>query len=195
MNDYFRTDECFDVLSSLEQCAFSLKQVYQSDYLRAWKWVVISLHSALQGAMVCHLSGTGTVGALSKDSAKKRLKWNRNLGDKDPGFVAPADELLDRMMIDPSKRYEQTDASEIPVTDEQKKLFGRLHNLRNEFSHFKTKSWSIEVTLIEEILEPVLDLLCLITEDGWSFRHMPEEGREIRHAIKNVRSAMTHGPN
>ena len=48
---------------------------------------------------------------------------------------------------------------------------------------------------MEEILESVLDLLCLITEDGWSFRHMPEEGREIRRAIENVHSAMTPGPN
>ena len=194
MSNYFRTDECFDVLSSLEQCSFGLKQVYQLDYLRAWKWVVISLHSALQGALVCHLSGTETVGALSKDSAKKRMKWNRDLGDKDPGFVAPANELFDRM-IDPSKRCEQTHASEIPATNEQKESFVRLHDLRNEFSHFKTKSWSIEVTWMEDILEPILDLLCLIAADGWSFRHMPEEGREIRRAIESARSAMTSRPN
>ncbi len=186
-SDYIRFDECQDVLSSLEQCAFSLAQVRQLSH--AWKWVVISLHSALQGAMVCHLSGTAKTGALTKDSAKKRLEWSRSFKDKDPGVVTGARELFNRVS-DSSSRLEKTDGEEISVTDEHKKAFERLHNLRNEFSHFGTKLWSIEIAYIEEIIEPVLDILCLIAADDWSFRRMPEEGEEIRRAIEKVRSTV-----
>ena len=73
MAKYVRTDECQDVLVSLEHCALSLRQARQSD--RAWKWVILSLHSALQGAMVCHLSGTAQLGALTKKRAEEWLEW------------------------------------------------------------------------------------------------------------------------
>ena len=53
---YARTDERRDVVASLEHCALSLTRAKESD--GAWKWAILSLHSALQGAMVCHLSGT-----------------------------------------------------------------------------------------------------------------------------------------
>ena len=133
-------DERQDVLSSLEQCAFSLTQVRQSSH--AWKWVIISLHSALQGAMACHLSGTANIGSLTKKNAEKRLKWNRSFEGKDPGVVAIAGELFDRI-IGSSKRLEETYGEKISVTKEQEKSFVRLHNLRNGFSHFGTKSWCI----------------------------------------------------
>lgn len=90
-----------------------------------------------------------------------------------------------------SSRLEETYGGEISVTEEHRKAFERLHHLRNEFSHFGTKFWSIEIASIEETIEPILDLLRLITADGWSFRRMPEKGEEIRRAIENIRQRET----
>ena len=39
-------------------------------------WVVLSMHSALQGAMICHLSGTVGVGALEERCADKWHAWH-----------------------------------------------------------------------------------------------------------------------
>ena len=101
---YLRTDECQDVLSSLEQCVLSLAQARRSE--RAWKWVILSLHSALQGAMVCHLSGPDQLGALTKKNVAKLLEWYEK-GFQDGvdesciptsnEFVANANELFERL--------------------------------------------------------------------------------------------------
>ena len=74
MVQYVHTDECLDVLASLEHCVLSLTRAPTSN--GAWKWVVLSFHSALQGAMVCHLSGTAQLGALTRSNAAKWLEWH-----------------------------------------------------------------------------------------------------------------------
>ncbi len=73
MTKYVRTDEQQDVLACLEHCAKCLAETECSD--GAWEWVILSLHSTLQGAMVCHLSGTAQVGALTSNCARKWAEW------------------------------------------------------------------------------------------------------------------------
>ncbi len=216
MKKYVRTDERQDVLASLEHCALSLSQAGQSD--RAWKWVVLSLHSALQGAMVCHLSGTAQLGALTKKRAAKWLKWHerdrrgeiKRIQDVDEfgrpitriekredeppvDFVANADELFERLSC-PSLRIENGCGGIISIIEKQGKSFKRLHKLRNQFSHFSPKGWSIELEFIEEVIDDVLDVLCSILDDHWPFRNMPEEDKiALRSRIQEIRSILPQG--
>ncbi len=215
MAEYVEIDECHDVLASLEHCSLSLKQTQQSD--RAWKWVVLSLHSALQGAMVCHLSGTALLGALEKKSAEKQVEWDerdrrgeiqyvqkgidefgtpimhiKNKKDRPPQeFVASADKLFSRLSCS-SKRIESACGEILEITEGQKIAFRRLHNLRNEFSHFRPKGWSIELKYIEDIIEDILNIICLILDDPWPFMHMPEETMgTLRSTIEEIRSYLS----
>ena len=215
MEKYVRTDERQDVLASLEHCALSLSQARQSD--RAWKWVVLSLHSALQGAMVCHLSGTNQLGALTKECAAKRLEWDEKdrrgeitwiqegVGefggptkriekkeDQPPWkvFVATADKLFKRLSR-PSLRIEGECGGIISITEKQRQSFKRLHKLRNQFSHFSPKGWYIELELIEEVIDDLLDILCSILDDPWPFRNMPEDEKSaLRSRIQEIRSIL-----
>ncbi len=206
MARYIETDECLDVLASLEHCALSLRQAQQSD--RAWKWVVLSLHSALQGAMVCHLSGTAEEGALTKKCAKEWFEWHerdrrgeisrvqegidefgiptmriaRKEDNPPQDIVASASELFGRLSC-PSKRIESSCGAIIKITERQQTAFTRLHNLRNKFTHFSPKGWSIELEYIEETIEDILDVICLIKDDPWPFRHLSEEDMCILHSI------------
>ena len=93
MTDYVCTDERQDVLASLEHCVLSLTQTQESG--GAWKWVVLSLHSA----MVCHLSGTAQLGALTKKSAEKWLEWYEKQACAEPPRerVAHASDLFGRL--------------------------------------------------------------------------------------------------
>ena len=190
MSKYVRTDERHDVLASLEQCALSLAQARRSE--RAWKWVVLSLHSALQGAMVCHLSGTEQLGALQKNSAAKWREWNeRNIQDgaDDSGcpepLVADAKELFKRLHCS-AARIEDGCGGVISITEQQRKSFDRLHKLRNEFSHFSPKGWSIELSF-KQVIDDVLNIMCLIADDGWGFRNMTEDRNILRSKIEEVR--------
>ena len=216
MSRYVRTDECQDVLASLEHCALSLSQARQSD--RAWKWVVLSLHSALQGAMVCHLSGTAQLGALTKECAEKWREWHdrnrrgeitwikgvdefggpiKRIGKKEDQppreFVANANELFKRLSC-PSLRIDHGCGEIISITEKQRKSFKRLHNLRNEFSHFSPKGWSIELEFIEEIIGDIIDVLCSILDDHWPFRNMSAEDMSaLRSRMQEIRSIVSQG--
>ena len=72
MSAYVEIDECQDVLVSLDHCVICLGLVEPSP--GAWKWVILPLHSALQGAMVCHLSGTAQAGALDIEMLPSKVE-------------------------------------------------------------------------------------------------------------------------
>ena len=179
MTEYITTDERLDVLASLEACADNLARTRESD--RAWKWVVLSMHSALQGAMVCHLSGGAQIGALKGNCAKSWLNWlneRKYVEDEVPpkSFVASAPELL-RRLTGSSHRFENDCGQVIEITEAQSRSFKSLHDLRNEFTHFHPKGWSVEMALIRESASDVLEILDTIAKDPWPFRHMAESER------------------
>ena len=198
MSEFVRTDECQDVLASLEQCVFSLAQARRSE--RAWKWVILSLHSALQGAMVCHLSGPEQLGALQERSAENWRQWNEKCiqdGAEDSGNprrkrlarerLADANELFRRLHCS-AARIEDGCGRIISITDQQRDSFELLHDLRNEFTHFSPKSWIIDLRSIKQAIEDVLNVLCLIADDGGPLRQMTDQDWNIlRSKIEEVR--------
>lgn len=213
---YIHIDERLDVLASLEMCAISLTHTRQTE--RAWKWVVLSLHSALQGAMVCHLSGTAQLGALTKQSASNWLAWYNNKRPSETeamqenidefgvplthaedngvpapdAYVASADVLFERLYCE-SKRVEVSFGEVISVTEQQKKSFDRLHRLRNNFTHFSPKGWSIELDYIKETICDVLQVLGLILDDSWTLIHMSDEDRRaLNSKFEEIKSAILY---
>lgn len=210
MSGFVDTDERLDVLASLEHCALSLIETKRSD--RAWKWAVLSLHSALQGAMICHLSGTAQVGALTERSAARWHDWHEKdrrreidrvedgagefgiprrrierPSDKLPeDYVATARELFKRLTFVPSRL--ESAGGPVVVTSKHRKSFRRLHDLRNTFTHFSPKGWSIEVELIRDAMRDVLEVIELIEHDDWPFRHMEREDRtRLREKMSELR--------
>ena len=73
-NDWLRVDEQSDVLVSLDECLNCVRRVREEPAF--WKWAILSIHNALQGAIVCHLSGTAQLGALAKRSVIASLEWH-----------------------------------------------------------------------------------------------------------------------
>ena len=199
MTQYTTTDERLDVLASLEACADNLARTSESD--RAWKWVVLSMHSALQGAMVCHLSGSTRIGALKAKCAKAWRTWlneGKYTGDEEPpsSFVASAPELLKRL-AGSSPRFGHDCGQVIKITEAQSKSFKSLHELRNQFTHFHPQSWIIETALIRESLSGALEILEAIAKDPWPFQHMSESERAaldsgIREIGKLLRCSPYH---
>lgn len=198
MSRFIRTDEHQDVLASLEQCAFSLAQVRRSE--RAWKWVILSLHSALQGAMACHLSGTEQLGALEKRSVENWHQWNEKCiqDDAEDSGDPRRKRLARERLADTNELFRRLHCSEariedgcgrvISITDQQRASFQLLHDRRNEFTHFSPKSWIIDLCSIKQAIEDVLNVLCLIADDGWPFRHMAEQDWSIlRSKIEEIR--------
>lgn len=196
---WLRTDEREDTLTSLSLCLMCLEVCEEEPAI--WKWAVLALHNALQGAMVCHLSGTAQIGALKDSSAKAWLEWHERDGrgeikrsqtgidemglpitritnqeDLPPtDRLADASELFKRLYC-PSARWEQAGAI-LEVTKDEKDAFAKLHDLRNDFSHFTPKGWSIELSGLPQIFLHVASVIEKIANDPWPFRHLKEERR------------------
>ncbi len=195
---WLQVDERTDVLASLSLSLRCLERL--SDDPALWKWAILALHNALQGAMVCHLSGTAQLGALSERCVKEWLDWHERDGRGDikridegvdelglprtklarkedhppTDRLADAKELFARLYTE-GKRLEGGAGAVIGATQHECESFRRLHNLRNEFSHFTPKGWSIELGGLPGIFLAMVRVLEKISSDPWPFRHMAEE--------------------
>lgn len=208
-----RLDERTDVLASLNACLICLRNL--SDEPSLWKWAILSLHNALQGAMVCHLSGTANIGALSVKSATAYLVLHErdNLGqinkidagvdeqlgipitrlasneDNPPKeFLADSNELFERLS-NKDKRHERVEEGVLAITDSQKDSFRRLHNLRNDFSHFTPKGWSIELAGLPNIFLNIVEVIETISNDDWPFRLMSDDEKQrLRELLQQLKA-------
>jgi hypothetical protein len=211
---WLQIDERADLLTSLSQCLRSLSVV--SSEPAAWKWAILSLHNALQGAMVCHLSGTAQVGALSAKAAKDWADWHERdqLGQigrihegtnelSIPQFKfatredrPPIDRLADPMelfkrLYNESQRQEGGAGAVLEIGQAQRNSFRRLHKLRNAFAHFTPKGWSLELRGLPNIFLSVLEVLDIISADPWPFRHMEAQQRaQFVDLLANLRTVL-----
>ena len=92
--------------------------------------------------------------------------------------VASAPKLFERLDSE-SARIEQGCGRIIEITYAQKQSFRRLHAIRNDFTHFSPKGWSIEILLIQEIILDMLDVIDQIADDQWAFLHMSDEDQRL----------------
>ncbi len=157
-DNYFRTDEFEDVINSLELVELLSRDV--NGHPQRWKWIVIAVHNALQGACICLLTNTAGTGALNGKSTERLLErlnedWDGDAPWPDE-FVAPFGELLKRLPDDleiilPNSL--ELDAGFGLVAD-----MNRLRYLRNNFLHFSPKSWLIELAGLPRIIGHAIDL-------------------------------------
>ncbi len=142
-NDYVRFNASYDLVSSLRQAARSLAVLDEDD---AWKWLVLSLHSAVQTFMACHLTASDGFGALKAHRNDPKYKavfcgQDSDLTEKeyDKIVAAAANERLAGF-----KELLRRVAETIDVDAGDKAALDRLHKDRCEFAHYIPRhSWSI----------------------------------------------------
>lgn len=198
-------DERQDVLASLEHCVMSLSQARDSE--SELKWVILSLHSAFQGAMVCHLSGPEQCNLFyKKRNAEEWSKWQEKNKHKEtklikngvykPGNpkmrIAPATVLFKRLGDEKERLEEITVGKVISINAQQMKSFETINNLRNEFTHFSPRVWVMSIDFIKSlIMDPmkdVLDVFEKIIEDPRTFE--PRDKIILRSKIAKIRSLL-----
>lgn len=212
---YINFDERTDVIASLHLCLMCLRNL--SDEPALWKWAILSLHSALQGAMVCHLSGSANIGALSDRSATAILEWHERdrrgeikkiddgiddvLGLRKIRFATrqdnpPIEQLADpltlfKRLYNGNKRYEGGAGNVLEIADSQRASFHRLHKLRNDFAHFTPKGWSIELAGLPSIFLDIVEVIDNISADDWPFRNMePPEREQLRNLLQDLKKSI-----
>jgi hypothetical protein len=172
---WIRTDEAEDVAASLRQALRCLK-IAQDDE-QAWKWVLLALHSALQGACVCHLLTTATpIGIVTKKNEKEwfvYLETSRtNSSAKRPETrIMSLPELL-KAIRKPHSAGDRSNDFGVTLSDNELDWLKRIHtSLRNQFVHFEPMGWSIEVSGIRDLAHVIARIIGEIADIGWAFRH------------------------
>jgi len=178
---WIRTDEAEDVAGSVRHALRA--STFLLDDPQAWKWVMLALHSALQGACVCHLTTTAApVGALTKHNT---AEWGEFFEKQrtDPTILPPKTHLLSlpdllKAIRKPHSAGDRSNVAGVAVTDTELAWLRRIHGeVRNQFVHFEPMGWSLEVSGVPELARTISRMLGEMLDIGWAFRHLGTEGR------------------
>jgi hypothetical protein len=187
-----RSDPYLDTLTALEVALENLGQVEQN--VARWKWVVISMHTALQAVCVCALTRTDGAGAFRKDSEKKisEAYYGSETADHDlagklivEAQVAPLGELLRRLY--PDFEFNKGNDWRRGRNDRERsvRLFARL---RNGFQHSAPGSHSIEPSGLPDHIEVICDLIRDIVTDKHQERHNRFRDTNLLDLIENLKA-------
>lgn len=190
-DNWIRADEAQDVTGSIRHTLATIRLIEQDPL--AWKWVVIALHSALQGACVCHLVTTAApVGAVKEHNAEQWLAYFE-ASRADPNARPPKTYLMElpellKAVRKPHSAGDRSNATGVLISDSEFYLLRRFHtDFRNQFVHFEPMGWSIEVSGIPEITKLIVRIIGDISEIGWAFRHQEcTQREELRCTLKTL---------
>ncbi len=142
---YLRTDSLEDAISSFE-LALVFRNHARSDG-RYWKWVVVAIHSGVQGCFALALANSKGLLVQKPGVAAKMLTAIEARSEIPAPHMDNFLRLYCKLQSEGNLR--SADALPAPKSNEQEAGLKLLDELRDEFLHFNTKSLSIEIALIE----------------------------------------------
>ncbi len=164
MNNFLKTDEYNEISKLIE---LLLSQSKKLDDIYNWKWVILTLHSALQGFMIIALRDSAGLNILRDKIANKWLEAYRN---DEPYPVEILDSFLnlyDKIKSDIMLRF--VHSKKFESSNDHDRSVKKLNSLRNDFIHFIPRGWLIEVSGLPKIC---IDCLEIIEFLGWSSNNM-----------------------
>lgn len=179
-------DEAEDVAGSLRHALRAVKFV--ADDQQAWKWVLLALHSALQGACVCHLTTTAApIGAVTERNAGAWADYfaaSRTDPNAEPPktYLMALPDLL-KAIRKPRSAGDGLNAAGVTLSDPELAWLRRIHDeVRNQFVHFEPMGWSLEVSGVPAIGQLIARVIDEMLDMGWAFRHLGTDGRAALRA-------------
>ncbi len=172
-------DEASDVAGSLRHAVTSFHLLETDAY--AFKWAFLALHSALQGACVCHLTTTAApVGAVSAKNAGEWLEYFE-AGRTGKAVKPPKTYILELPLLLKKVRKHNSSGNgpihaDIKISDIELDWLKRLHvEVRNQLTHFEPMGWSIDIGGLKEFARVSSRIVSAILDAGWAFRHLDPE--------------------
>ncbi|MGA3058424.1 MAG: hypothetical protein ABSE70_10390 [Candidatus Limnocylindrales bacterium] len=196
MPAYLRTDAQEEAVSALEMFSDSLGAIATNRY--RWKWAVLALHAAVQGFMVLGLRGSNDFDVLSPAAAKDWLAAVE-AGDPPPFDQKRLDTFLGlyrKVKSDRMLRY--VNSKQFHPGKTHDRSLAILNELRNEFTHFLPKHWSLEVSGLPAICGDCLDLIEFLGWDSGNVMWIGDDvevrtRRALAEARRQILSAHTQG--
>jgi hypothetical protein len=159
---YTRFSEEWNALDYLEK---TVEFIHRAEkYPTDWKWVIVSLHGALYGFMICALKGTDPDRVLAREkksttrliSFKKALEWCQ---DSDHMIMTTASKVL-------------------LVSERQERSLDDLHSqFRNSFAHYQPCLWSIELHGMPQMVIDGLEVTRSVALESGNYMWLTDEAR------------------
>ena len=181
---WLRTDEIEEFIDALEHAAMFARQL--TDDVKAWKWLIIALHSALQGACVCALRGghdTTGVDVLTSQSREERLHWLQVASRENPCAPAPEEQRL-ASLLGLFTRVRKPTCLPRPYTlnacEDMVDDVTKLNSLRNDFIHFIPGGFSLEVSSLPRIVTHAVEAIKHLAVEQPTFGYQLEQSHRNR---------------
>jgi hypothetical protein len=149
---WLRIDDKADIISSLEMLSVALDKIGED--IAAWKWAMIAIHSALQGAIACHLRAAGNnllvakpedadlwLSAYDQDTALPEMKMD--------WFLSLYDKL---------KQFE-IEGYKFTPKGSQGRSIKKINEYRNDFVHFIVNGFSLEVSGLPKMCKDCINII------------------------------------
>ncbi|MBF7728756.1 hypothetical protein [Pseudomonas sp. N040] len=188
-SEYFRTDTEHDA-------AFSL--VAASDFLALadkkphyWRWVVLAVHSAVQGSLALALTN-GNILHVQKPSVLSRLLAALESKGQNLNFPNPhMDNFLRLYAKAKQVDFLRSGATPLPADERHERALMSLDEMRDEFAHFNSKSWSIEIAHIAETVAVACEVIEHVFRSGAALWHSDELEAEASRALESLKAALS----
>ncbi len=173
--EFYRTDLKENAIDDLEKL-FKFLELTEQDK-SYWKWVIIALHSSLYKFMLLALKNSDCSGIWEKIEKKKvGLVYKINLFNPENKLISFLKGF--RWIQNTERMSGFVNSKAFISTSEIDEAMERLNmELRNQLFHFKPKGWSVEILLIEEIIQKTLPIIRFIVFE--SGRVLIEENEQL----------------
>jgi hypothetical protein len=186
--NWLRTNEVQEFIGALEFAAEILPSVSRRPI--RWKWAIIALHNALQGACVCAIRGADTSGicVLDRTGAAAMWQWLNVDSRKSPRPPPPEEKLATTLEL--YKRVKKNGYLQNPLVADAHRDYDirKLNALRNDFIHFVPKGLSIELSGMPSIVRTVHSCVEHLAVNFPTFDHhfRPGDRKRILKALSRL---------
>lgn len=181
---YLKTNELNESVKALEIVAYFLPKVISENYF--WKWIIIALHNAVQGFMVCALKGSNGLNVLKDNVKDKWLDAYRNNCGNYPI------EILDTYL----NLYKKTKGDMMVMYFISRKFIPqgqqgwsikKLNFLRNKFIHFLPEGWFLEISGLPDIINDCISFIDFLSFESGNI--WMDQGRQgyVRGLIAGIK--------
>ncbi|MGE0200397.1 MAG: hypothetical protein AB7P76_05455 [Candidatus Melainabacteria bacterium] len=186
-NDLFWFDEVDDLIASLNLLNQQL-DLLETDH-RRWKWVIVSLFSCIQSAMILCLRSTNYFHILRSDSLAEWKKLHTPpyaYQPKKPPKMDYFEELLKKVQ-DKELMTHTGNEQCLTLNATQKKQIHRLKAWRDEFIHYLPSDWGISISEFVYTIGKNFKLLhFLLTETRNCYWNTNKDKDAVDHLIETI---------
>lgn len=187
-SEYFRTDTEHDAVFSLVAASDFLAIADKKPHY--WRWVVLAVHSAVQGSLALALTN-GNIFHVQKPGVASRML--AALKSKGQGLNFP-DPHMDNFLRLYAKAKQvdflRSGATPLPTDERHERALVSLDEMRDEFTHFNSKSWSIEIAHIAETAAVACEVIEHVFKSRSVLWHSDELEAEASRALGALKAAL-----